>query len=72
MFVFLEPSAKKKIRGIIFFILLGSLWMLGSGLAQAAPATWSMGYYTPWGNPSLPISAIYWPSLTHISKDMSQ
>lgn len=27
---------------------------------------WSIGYWTPWGNPAVPISAIQWDALTHV------
>jgi chitinase len=28
---------------------------------------WSLGFWTPWGKPSLPISEIHWSALTHIA-----
>src|SRR5205823_8781349 len=30
---------------------------------------WSMGYWTPWGNPKLPLSDIDWQALTHRSEE---
>src|ERR1035437_10114492 len=34
-----------------------------TGFAQQQ---WSVGYYTPWGNPSLPPTAIEWGGVTHV------
>src|ERR1700730_12013953 len=36
-------------------------------LSQSTPAAqWSVGYWTPWGNPQLPPSAIQWNAITHV------
>ncbi|HEX4999279.1 MAG TPA: glycosyl hydrolase family 18 protein, partial [Terriglobia bacterium] len=51
------------IRKICLFVLFGALFVPNSLFAQQQ---WSLGYWTPWGNPTLSPSQIEWGGLTHV------
>src|SRR5262245_59550576 len=54
----------RKCLSILFaFFTVVSLHTPPSALAQQQ---WSVGYWTPWGNPSLPPAQIEWKGLTHV------
>ena len=43
----------------------GVTLLLSFTAAVASAEQWSMGYYTPWGNTTLPISSVNWGALSH-------
>ena len=50
-----------------FPILLCGCSSSQSASVPGAPSLlWSIGYWTPWGTPALPVSAIQWDGLTHV------
>jgi chitinase len=50
-------------RKATFLLVLGIYLMPSQVFAQQQ---WSQGYWTPWGNPGIPATAIEWGGLTHI------
>jgi chitinase len=47
----------------VFWLLVFALFAVPQGFAQEQ---WSIGYWTPRGNPAIPPSAIDWQGLTHV------
>lgn len=55
----------------LFFLVILGMLLLRPVSRLAPPQTtaseqWSVGYWTPWGNPALPPSQIEWAALTHV------
>lgn len=68
-------ALRSKAQGFFVLVLLATLLLLsGTYLApqfvveaESQPGeVWSIGYWTPWGEPAVPIDAIQWDGLTHV------
>ncbi|MBI2063370.1 MAG: glycoside hydrolase family 18 protein [Candidatus Yanofskybacteria bacterium] len=51
---------------LVLIITVASFSALFSKTSSAAIQQWSVGYWTPWGNPAISPSQIEWGGLTHV------
>ncbi len=58
----------KKLQAVIITGLLFFMSIPSGAVTLAAGETWSMGFFTPWGDPPIPVAEIQWEGLTHIAQ----